>query len=224
MPPDGPAGAPARAPRSAGQPLGAIQLLSGATPQGLELTKPLTRSASPGHGASSRAGAGYFITHVEGAARPTVTASRSARRPTRSRSRVIELAGRQDGIFPEGLNLRQHLARIAMASRSCCCSSSTRLKVPTRPQAAVSGALDNILYDTRLNLAMPRGVDPSIVILDIDDAAWARSATALEPASCRADRQAVRSLRRRGAAFDIVWAERDTSSESTRSTRWRRRT
>ena len=29
--------------------------------------------------------------------------------------------------------------------------------------------LDNILYDTRLNLAMPRGVDPSIVILDIDE-------------------------------------------------------
>jgi adenylate cyclase len=74
--------------------------------------------------------------------------------------------------------------------------------------------LDNILYDTRLNLAMPRGVDPSIVILDIDERSlgevghwpWSRALMA-ELISKLFDRYGVEVL-----GFDIVWAERDTSS------------
>ncbi|MFL6574073.1 MAG: CHASE2 domain-containing protein [Burkholderiales bacterium] len=74
--------------------------------------------------------------------------------------------------------------------------------------------LDNILYDTRLNLAMPRGVDPSIVILDIDERSlgeighwpWSRALMA-ELIAKLFDRYGVEVL-----AFDIVWAERDTSS------------
>jgi len=74
--------------------------------------------------------------------------------------------------------------------------------------------LDNILYDTRLNLAMPRGVDPSIVILDIDERSlgevghwpWSRNLMA-ELITKLFDRYGVEVL-----GFDIVWAERDTSS------------
>ena len=74
--------------------------------------------------------------------------------------------------------------------------------------------LDNILYDTRLNLAMPRGVDRSIVILDIDEKSlgevghwpWSRALMA-ELIGKLFDRYGVEVL-----GFDIVWAERDTSS------------
>src|SRR5262245_53686844 len=63
------------APRAAGQPLGAIQLLSGANAgKELELTKPLTTLGKPGVQVAvlTRRPQGYFITHVEGAARPNV--------------------------------------------------------------------------------------------------------------------------------------------------------
>jgi len=74
--------------------------------------------------------------------------------------------------------------------------------------------LDNILYDTRLNLAMPRGVDPSIVILDIDEKSlgevghwpWSRALMA-ELITKLFERYGIEVL-----AFDVVWAERDTSS------------
>ncbi|HEY1288125.1 MAG TPA: adenylate/guanylate cyclase domain-containing protein [Burkholderiales bacterium] len=74
--------------------------------------------------------------------------------------------------------------------------------------------LDNILYDKRLNLTMPGGVDPSVVILDIDEKSlgeighwpWSRSLMA-ELIAKLFDRYGVEVL-----GFDIVWAERDTSS------------
>ena len=74
--------------------------------------------------------------------------------------------------------------------------------------------LDNILYDTRLNLAMPRGVDPSIVIFDIDEKSfgevghwpWSRALMA-ELITKLFERYGIEVL-----AFDVVWAERDTSS------------
>jgi len=74
--------------------------------------------------------------------------------------------------------------------------------------------LDNFIYDTRLRLTMPRGIDPSIVILDIDERSlgeighwpWSRSLLA----------QLVVKLFERYRigvlGFDVVWAERDTSS------------
>ena len=74
--------------------------------------------------------------------------------------------------------------------------------------------LDNIIYDARLSLTMPHGVDPSIVILDIDERSlgeighwpWSRSLMA-EVVAKLFERYGVEVL-----GFDVVWAERDTSS------------
>ena len=74
--------------------------------------------------------------------------------------------------------------------------------------------LDNFIYDTRLRLTMPGGVDPSIVILDIDERSlgeighwpWSRGLMA-ELVAKLFERYRVEVL-----AFDVVWAERDTSS------------
>jgi adenylate cyclase len=74
--------------------------------------------------------------------------------------------------------------------------------------------LDNIIYDARLNLTMPRGVDPRVVILDIDERSlgevgrwpWSRNVMArlIEDLF---DKHGIALL-----GFDVVWAERDTSS------------
>ena len=74
--------------------------------------------------------------------------------------------------------------------------------------------LDNIIYDTRLRVTMPRGVDPRIVILDIDEKSlgeigrwpWGRNLMA-QLIEKLFDRYGVAVL-----GFDVVWAERDTSS------------
>ncbi len=106
------AGAPAAAPAPAasaaapapaapagkpGQPLGAIQLLSGANAgKELELTKPLTTLGKPGVQVAvlTRRPAGYFITHVEGANRPTVNGQSIGAAPHSLKDHdVIELAG-----------------------------------------------------------------------------------------------------------------------------------
>jgi adenylate cyclase len=74
--------------------------------------------------------------------------------------------------------------------------------------------LDNIIYDTRLNLTMPRKGDSRIVILDIDEKSlgevgrwpWSRNVMA---------RLMDKLFDQYGVAivgFDIVWAEHDTSS------------
>ena len=82
----------------------------------------------------------------------------------------------------------------------------------TRPAAFVA-QLDNIIYDARLSLTMPHGVDASIVILDIDERSlgeighwpWSRSLMA-DVVAKLFDRYGVGVL-----GFDVVWAERDTS-------------
>ena len=74
--------------------------------------------------------------------------------------------------------------------------------------------LDNILYDWRLAMTMPREQDKRIVILDIDEKSlgeighwpWSRNVMA-ELVDKLFDRQGVQLL-----AFDVVWAERDPSS------------
>jgi pSer/pThr/pTyr-binding forkhead associated (FHA) protein len=92
-----PAPAPAAAPRPGGQPLGAIQLLSGANAgKELELTKPLTTLGKPGVQVAvlTRRPQGYFITHVEGANRPTVNGQAIGAAPHSLKDHdVIELAG-----------------------------------------------------------------------------------------------------------------------------------
>ena len=74
--------------------------------------------------------------------------------------------------------------------------------------------LDNILFDYRLKLTMPRGVDDRIVILDIDEKSlkeegrwpWSRNRLALLMDKLF-DRDGVAV-----AGFDVVFAEKDESS------------
>jgi len=92
-----PAAAPAAAPKPGGQPLGAIQLLSGGNAgKELELTKPLTTLGKPGVQVAvlTRRPQGYFITHVEGDKRPTVNGAEIGAAPHSLKDHdVIELAG-----------------------------------------------------------------------------------------------------------------------------------
>jgi pSer/pThr/pTyr-binding forkhead associated (FHA) protein len=80
-----------------GQPLGAIQLLSGGNAgKELELTKPLTTLGKPGVQVAvlTRRPQGYFITHVEGDKRPTVNGQEIGAAPHSLKDHdVIELAG-----------------------------------------------------------------------------------------------------------------------------------
>jgi pSer/pThr/pTyr-binding forkhead associated (FHA) protein len=99
-------GPPAAAPPRAAQPLGAIQLLSGGNAgKELELTKPLTTLGKPGLQVAvlTRRPQGYFITHVEGAARPTVNGQQIGPAPTALKDHdVIELAGVKMEFFLKG--------------------------------------------------------------------------------------------------------------------------
>src|SRR3954471_8815285 len=92
-----PAPAPAAPRPTGGQPLGAIQLLSGGNAgKELELTKPLTTLGKPGVQVAvlTRRPQGYFITHVEGAKRPTVNGQEIGAAPHSLKDHdVIELAG-----------------------------------------------------------------------------------------------------------------------------------
>ncbi len=100
-----PAAAPAPAPRPA-QPLGAIQLISGANAgKEMELAKPLTTLGKPGVQVAvlTRRPQGYFITHVEGANRPNVNGQQigAAPHPLKDHD-VIELAGVKVEFFLKG--------------------------------------------------------------------------------------------------------------------------
>ena len=74
--------------------------------------------------------------------------------------------------------------------------------------------LDNIVYDTRLKLTMPGGVDNRIVILDIDERSlgeigrwpWSRALMA-QLTNKLFDKYQIAVL-----GFDVIWAEPDTSS------------
>jgi len=88
--------APPPPPRTA-QPLGAIQLISGASAgKELELTKPLTTLGKPGVQVAvlTRRPQGYFITHVEGATQPSVNGQSIGTAPHALKDHdLIELAG-----------------------------------------------------------------------------------------------------------------------------------
>ena len=74
--------------------------------------------------------------------------------------------------------------------------------------------LENILYDTRVRMSMPRGRDERIVILDIDEKSlgevgrwpWSRNVMA-ELTDKLFERYGVALV-----GYDVVWAERDPSS------------
>jgi pSer/pThr/pTyr-binding forkhead associated (FHA) protein len=89
--------APAPAAPRPAQPLGAIQLLSGGNAgKELELAKPLTTLGKPGVQVAvlTRRPQGYFITHVEGAQRPTVNGQPigAAPHPLKDHD-LVEIAG-----------------------------------------------------------------------------------------------------------------------------------
>jgi pSer/pThr/pTyr-binding forkhead associated (FHA) protein len=92
-----PVAAPAPPAPKPAQPLGAIQLLSGANAgKELELTKPLTTLGKPGVQVAvlTRRPQGYFITHVEGGTRPQVNGQQIGPAPHALKDHdVIELAG-----------------------------------------------------------------------------------------------------------------------------------
>jgi len=93
-----PAAAPAApVPPKTSQPLGAIQLLSGGNAgKELELAKPLTTLGKPGVQVAvlTRRPQGYFITHVEGAQRPTVNGQAIGSAPHALKDHdLVEIAG-----------------------------------------------------------------------------------------------------------------------------------
>jgi pSer/pThr/pTyr-binding forkhead associated (FHA) protein len=92
-----PAAAHAPAAKAGGPPLGSIQLLSGGNAgKELELSKPLTTLGKPGVQVAvlTRRPQGYFITHVEGANRPSVNGAQIGAAPHSLKDHdVIELAG-----------------------------------------------------------------------------------------------------------------------------------
>ena len=89
-----------------GQPLGAIQILSGGNAgKELELAKPLTTLGKPGVQVAvlTRRPQGYFITHVEGAHQPTVNGKAIGAAPHSLKDHdVIELAGVKMEFFLKG--------------------------------------------------------------------------------------------------------------------------
>jgi FHA domain len=95
--PAAPAAPAAAVPPRPSQPLGAIQLLSGGNAgKELELAKPLTTLGKPGVQVAvlTRRPQGYFITHVEGAQRPTVNGQAIGTAPHALKDHdLVEIAG-----------------------------------------------------------------------------------------------------------------------------------
>ena len=76
--------------------------------------------------------------------------------------------------------------------------------------------LDNIIYDTRMRLTMPSGVDDRIVILDIDEKALAHPDLGRWPWGHDKMARIIDTLfehyKIKMLGYDIVWAEQDKSS------------
>ena len=152
------------------------------------------------------------------------------RRPTRSRITTSSSSPASRWNSSSRLEaLRQHLARIAMGLAIVLFFLvDAAQKYPTADgRLPFLAQLDNILYDTRLNLAMPRGVDPSVVILDIDEKSlgevgrwpWSRRPHG------RADRRSCSTATASRCSPSTSSGPSATRARaSTRSTRWRRRT
>ena len=112
--------------------------------------------------------------------------------------------------------MKQHIVRIAIGlAIMLFFVIHAAEKYPTRDgKLPFVSQLDNIIYDTRLTLTMPGGVDHRIVILDIDEKSlgeigrwpWSRNIMA-DLINKLFDKYGVEVL-----GFDVVWAERDTSS------------
>lgn len=107
--------------------------------------------------------------------------------------------------------MRQHIVRIALglAITLFFVGHAARFY-----NVGLISQLDNIIYDARLRLTMPRGVDPRIVILDIDEKSlqevghwpWPRDIMA------RILDKLFDKYKVAVVGFDVVWAEADYSS------------
>jgi adenylate cyclase len=111
--------------------------------------------------------------------------------------------------------MKQHIVRIAIGIAIMLFFIGHVLRVYPGPgQIGFIAQLDNIIYDTRLKLAMPRGVDNRIVILDIDEKSlgeigrwpWNRKIMA-DVVDKLFDKYGIAVL-----GFDVIWAEPDRSS------------
>jgi adenylate cyclase len=119
--------------------------------------------------------------------------------------------------------MKQHIVRIAIGIAIMLFFVGHAAEIyPTRDgKLPFVSQLDNIIYDVRLQLTMPRGtfgsdrrVDERIVILDIDEKSlgeigrwpWSRS-TMANLVHKLFDKYGIAVL-----GFDVIWAERDTSS------------
>jgi len=111
--------------------------------------------------------------------------------------------------------LKQHIVRIAIGIAIMLLFVGHAADwYPGTGKIGLITQLDNIIYDARLRLTMPRGVDQRIVILDIDEKSlgeigrwpWGRNIMA-ELMDKLFDRYGIALV-----GFDVVWAERDTSS------------
>ena len=78
------------------------------------------------------------------------------------------------------------------------------------------GQLDNLIYDARLKLSMPGGIDNRIVILDVDEKSLANADLGRWPWSRDKMAQIMDTLFERyqikQLGFDVIWAEPDNSS------------
>ena len=107
--------------------------------------------------------------------------------------------------------MKQHIVRIALGLAIALFFIGHAAKVY---QVGIVSQLDHIIYDTRLKLTMPRGIDERIVILDIDEKSlqeiarwpWPRDVMA------RLVTKLFDHYQTAIVAFDVVFAEPDYSS------------
>ena len=115
------------------------------------------------------------------------------------------------GPGPGTLKVKQHLVRIVLGLAITLFFIGHAARIY---EIGFIHQLDNIIYDARLRLTMPGKGNPDIVILDIDEKSlgeigrwpWSRNVMA---------RLMDKLFDKYGVAlvgFDVVWAERDTSS------------
>jgi adenylate cyclase len=107
--------------------------------------------------------------------------------------------------------MRQHIARIFLGLVITLFFAGHAAQIY---RVGLIDQLDNIIYDARLRLTMPRKADPRVVILDIDEKSlgevgrwpWSRNLMA------RLMDKLFDQYKIAIVGFDVVWAERDTSS------------
>jgi len=107
--------------------------------------------------------------------------------------------------------MKQHIARIFLGLVVTLFFAGHAAQIY---RVSIIDQLDNIVYDARLRLTMPRKADPRIVILDIDEKSlgeigrwpWSRNLMA------RLMDKLFDQYKIAIVGFDVIWAERDTSS------------